>query len=148
MLNNKPQLAIMHKLLLSLGIVSMIFLGCAKAPKPDSALLIGSWSGEEAGRPAGGTATLVVDGTSLEFHGANPNEWYKATFSLREDTTPKQLVATITECPLQAYVGKRSSAIYQVTDDSLTLSANEPGNPAVPTSFDAPGARKIVFKRK
>lgn len=75
-------------------------------------------------------------------------EWYKATFVLREDTTPKQLQAVITDCPAPQYVGKTANAIYKIEDGKLTLTGNEPGNPAVPGSFDAPGARQIVFNLK
>ena len=85
-------------------------------------------------------------GANLEFHGADPNEWYKATFTLHEDTTPKQLVAVITECPIPQYVGKTANAIYRIENGTLTLTGNEPGNPAVPVAFDAPGTRQIVFK--
>ena len=57
----------------------------------------------------------------LEFHGANPQEWYKATFTLREDTTPKQLEAVVTECPVARYVGKTAHAIYKIETASLRL---------------------------
>ena len=74
------------------------------------------------------------------------NERYKATFTLREDMSPKQFVAVITECPAPQYVGKTANAIYRVEDGTLTITGNEPGNPAMPAVFDAPGARRIVFK--
>ena len=37
-------------------------------------------------------------------------------------------------------------AIYELRDGTLTITGNEPGNPAVPAGFDASGARKLVFK--
>jgi hypothetical protein len=74
------------------------------------------------------------------------NEWYKATFTLREDMSPKQFVAVITECPAPQYVGKTANAIYRVENGTLTTTGNEPGDPAMPAVFDAPGARLIVFK--
>jgi uncharacterized protein (TIGR03067 family) len=73
---------------------------------------------------------------------------YKATFTLREDTNPKQLIAVVTDCPFPQYVGKTSQAIYRIENGTLTLAANEPGNPAVPANFDAPNARVILFKVK
>jgi hypothetical protein len=63
------------------------------------------------------------------------------------DTAPKQLVAVVTECPFPAYVGKTSYVIYQVEDGTLTITGNEPGYPAAPAGFDAPHARKMVFKQ-
>jgi uncharacterized protein (TIGR03067 family) len=84
----------------------------------------------------------------LEFHGANPQEWYKASYTLREDTTPKQLDAVVTDCPMARYVGKTAHAIYKIEAGKFTLAGNEPGNPAVPAGFDAPGARQIIFALK
>ena len=37
---------------------------------------------------------------------ADTNEWYKATISAY-DTTPKQLVVLITDCPMPQYVARR-----------------------------------------
>ena len=128
---------------LLLSVVLLGAAGCSKTPKPDSKVLAGTWSGPDAA----GTASLVFTGTNLEFHGADAREWYKASFVLREDTNPKQLVATITACPDPAYVGKTAYAIYQVQDGVFTIAAHEPGNPAVPASFDEQNVRKISFKQ-
>jgi uncharacterized protein (TIGR03067 family) len=128
--------------------MSIFAFGCSKPHKSDSITLQGTWSGQEMGVKGTESPSLVIRGSNLEFHGANSNEWYKATFSLREDTNPKQLVAVITECPFRQYVGKTENAIYQIQNGTLTLTGNEPGNPAMPMGFDAPSARKIVFKQK
>jgi len=134
--------------MLKLGVVVMLVVasGCSKSHKPDSVTLQGTWKGQEIGASAKGSASLLLSGANLEFHGANTNEWYKATFTLREDTNPKQLVAIITECPALQYVGKTANAIYRIENGTLTITGNEPGNPAVPAAFDAPDARQIVFK--
>ena len=95
-----------------------------------------------------GRHRLLSKGQSWSFMVANTQEWYKATFTLREDTIPKQLEAVVTECPAPQYVGKTSHAIYKIEDGKLTLTGNEPGNPAVPGSFNAPGARQLVFTLK
>lgn len=134
--------------MLTSGLVSMLVAasGCSKSHRSDSVALQGAWKGQETQANASGTPSLVLSGANLEFHGADANEWYKATFTLREDTNPKQLVAIITECPAPQYVGKTANAIYRVEDGTLTITGNEPGNPAMPATFDAPGARQIVFK--
>jgi uncharacterized protein (TIGR03067 family) len=140
-------------LMITLCGVGILASGCSKSsapdsaasPKPDSAILQGKWSGQEVGANTQGSPSLTVDGAKLEFHGANPQEWYKATFTLREDTTPKQLEAVVTDCPAPQYVGKTAHAIYKIEGGKFTLTGNEPGNPAVPASFDAQGARQIVF---
>jgi RNA polymerase sigma factor (sigma-70 family) len=118
----------------------------AAVAQSDANALQGTWTGAESRGPAG--ATLTIAGTTLEFHSANPAEWYKATFTLREDTSPKQLIAVITDCPAPPYVGKTSYAIYQIQDGTITFSGNEPGKPTAPKGFDAPGARKFVFTKK
>ena len=130
--------------------------GCSKshtpdpvaAQKPDSVVLQGTWSGREVGITTPGSPSLIVEGSKMEFHGANTQEWYEATFSIREDTTPKQLEAVITECPFPEYVGKTTHGIYRIEDGKFTFAANEPGNPVVPVSFDAQGARKFVLTQK
>ena len=132
-------------IVLSVGILGF---GCSTLHKPDSVVIQGTWSGQEVGAKTQGTASLVFEGVKCEFHGADPQEWYKATFSLQENTTPKQLEAVITECPFPQYVGKTAHGIYIIEDGKLTFAANEPGNPAVPTSFDAQGARKFVLTHK
>jgi uncharacterized protein (TIGR03067 family) len=136
--------------------VGILASGCSKSQtsdsarlqKPDSVVLLGKWSGHEVGAETQGSPSVTFEGTKLEFHGANTQEWYKATFTLREDTTPKQLEAVVTECPAPQYVGKTAHAIYKIENGKLTLTGNEPGNPAVPESFNAPGARQIVFNLK
>ena len=128
--------------------MGILVCGCLKLHKPDSLGLQGTWSGQEVGARTQGSPSLVLDGTKLEFHGANPQEWYKATYTLREDTTPKQLDAVVTDCPVAQYVGKTAHAIYKIEDGKFTLTGNEPGNPATPASFDAPGARQIIFTLK
>jgi uncharacterized protein (TIGR03067 family) len=137
----------MKTLMIVVCSLSIFALGCSKPHQPDSIILQGTWRGQEMGVNGAESPSLVIRGSTLEFHGADTNEWYKATFSLREDTNPKQLAAVITECPFRQYVGKTENAIYQIQNGTLTLSGNEPGNPAVPMGFDAPGTRKIVFRK-
>jgi uncharacterized protein (TIGR03067 family) len=139
-------------LLVSLMTVLCAAIGCSKpdkavsAAKSDLAAIQKSWHGEESGGPKGGqTNSLVLSGNNLEFHGANPQEWYKGTFTLREDTTPKQMIVTITDCAAPQYIGKIANAIYKVENGTLTIAGNEPGNPAIPPSFDAPGTRLVTF---
>jgi uncharacterized protein (TIGR03067 family) len=137
-----------NTLIIALCSVGILVSGCSKPHTQDSVVLQGTWSGQEVGAKTQDSPSLTFDGTKLEFHGADPREWYKATYTLREDTNPKQLEAVITDCPAPQYVGKTAHAIYKIEDGKLTLTGNEPGNPAVPASFDAQGARQIVFTLK
>ena len=133
---------LMTLLLCSVGILNAV---ASTLPQTDVQALQGKWTGQEVGAQVPGTSSLVIDGTKLEFVGANTNEWYKATFTLRDDTTPKQFVAVITDCPVPQFIGKTSHAIYKIENGKFTLTGNEPGNPAVPESFDATEARELVF---
>jgi uncharacterized protein (TIGR03067 family) len=119
-----------------------------KALLSDSAALQGTWTGKELSADSDDACRLVVSGEKFEFHGPDPNEWYKGTFTLREDSNPKVLVAAITECPVEKYNGKTDYAIYRLENGTLTLTAYEPGNPEVPAGFDAPETRRFVFKLK
>ena len=114
----------------------------------DTVALQGTWTGRELSADSDAPVHLIVTGKNFEFHGADTNEWYKGTFTLRDDSEPKVMIAMITECPAEKYVGKTDYALYQLQNGTLTLTAHEPGNPDVPASFDAPETRRFVFKGK
>jgi uncharacterized protein (TIGR03067 family) len=117
-------------------------------PVASAKSLQGTWNSPDIDRSGTGWPSLVVKGSNLVFHGTDTNYWFKTSFSLREDTNPKQLAAVVTDCAAPQYVGKTANAIYLIQDGTLTITINEPGDPAVPAGFDAPGADKFVFKRK
>jgi uncharacterized protein (TIGR03067 family) len=120
--------------------------GKSESPaKSDLAMIQKSWHCEEGGDAAKGTNSLVLSGNNLEFRTANPQEWYKGTFTLHEDTTPKQMIVVITDCAAPQYIGKTANAIYKIENGTLTIAGNEPGNPAMPAAFDAPGTRQLTF---
>lgn len=135
---------------INLVLVSALFagLGCASLHKSDSTALQGTWKGEEVGEHKQGPCYLIIAGQTLEFRGADTNEWYKGNFTLREETKPPQLIGEIKECPFPQYNGKTVHAIYRIAEGTLTLTGNEPGNPEAPASFDAVGARHFVFKKQ
>jgi len=157
----------MKKLISALGlglVVILLAAGCSKSPSPDSGKLEtpavapasqakadsvafqGAWKGHELGAEDRDPSSLVFSGTNLIFHDADTNEWYKATFTLRENTDPKQLIAVITDCPLSEYVGKTANAIYRLDNGTLTITANEPGDPEMPKRFDDPDNLPVIFK--
>lgn len=119
----------------------------ATPAKSDSATLQGKWEGEEIGNNPG-PCYLTVSGKDLEFRAADPNEWYKGTFTLKEDANPRQVVLVVTGCSADQYVGKTALAIYRIEGGTLTISGNEPGNPEAPAAFDSPDSRRFVFKTK
>src|ERR1700679_4072075 len=94
------------------GLGMVLLSGCATVP-PDTTRLQGTWKGQEVvnGQPA--VSWLTLSGSDLEFHGSDPNEWYRGTYTLNEKVKPKQLVAVIATTPLTQYVGKTANAIYE-----------------------------------
>jgi uncharacterized protein (TIGR03067 family) len=135
-----------------LSLVSIALLlgasGCSTLHKSDSAILQGTWKGQEVGITSQGECSIVISGNTLKYHGVNPNEWYKGTFTLREDVSPKQIVYSVIDCPAPQYNGKTGYALYRIEAGSLTIAGNEPGSPQPPASFDAPDSRRFVLKKK
>jgi uncharacterized protein (TIGR03067 family) len=121
-------------------------LGCSTTRQSETAKLQGTWTGTALNESEPGT--FIVSGSTFEFRGADPRVWYKGTFSLREDTQPKQFIAHIAETGISQYAGKTAIAIYKIEDKTLTIAADEPGNDGTPTAFDAPGAACFVLKKQ
>jgi uncharacterized protein (TIGR03067 family) len=129
-----------------LGLDKPVTFGAPEAA--DAAMLQGKWEGVEVGKETKGPCTLTVSGNSLHFQGSQREEWYKATFTLPPNTDPKQLVGTITECPVPEMVGKSSTGIYKIADGELTLAGTKPGSGQTPKSFDEdPATRRFVFRK-
>ena len=137
-----------NTLLIALCAAAALVSGCATTPRSSTAALQGTWKGRELGVSPGTPRELVISGTHLEYRGADENDWGSGTFTLREDTLPKQLLIALTDCGAAQYVGKTVCLIFKLEQGTLTVAANEPGNPVAPLSFDAPDARRMVFKKQ
>jgi uncharacterized protein (TIGR03067 family) len=103
----------------------------------------GSWTGRDS---QGVAATLKVTGQTMDYHATDADDWLQGTFTLREDTTPKQFIGVITNCAAAENIGKKCYAIYKIENGTLTISGSAPGETNFPASFDAPEARKFVFQ--
>ena len=68
--------------------------------------------------------TITISSNSLHFH-RDANFWFKTTFTQPVGTDPKQLHATIKDCPSgqESSVGKVVVAIYKIEYGTLTLVA-------------------------
>jgi uncharacterized protein (TIGR03067 family) len=119
----------------------------ATAAKSDLESIQGNWKGEEVGGDEG-SATLAISGRDIEYRGTNPNDWYKGTLTLREDTNPKQCTFVVTGCGVPDYIGKNCMSIYQMANGTLTIAGNEPGNPDAPSAFGAANSRLFKFKKQ
>ena len=124
--------------------------GCATTQRDDLATLQGTWRGTEIkpAKPVQGNCQFIITGNRLEFRGANPQEWYKGTFSLPQNTDPRQLVGVIEECPFPQYVGKTACSIYKLDGDRLTIAGHEPGSGSTPDNFERPHARVFVVTKQ
>ena len=120
-----------------------------KAAKSDQKTIQGAWKGRSKRDNPEHQVTFVVSGKDFDFHDeTETNNWYKGTFTLKEDATPRQFIATITECPFPQYVGKTSKAIYKIEKGTLTITANEPGKESVPDDFDSAESACIEVTKK
>ena len=139
----------MRNLLLSVCCgAAILAAGCSTLPRSNTAILQGAWQGRVIQGNPEAACHFLIAGNHFEFRDADTNVWYKGSFTLREDTAPKQFIATVSESSLPQYVGKTSLAIYRIEQDTLTITGNEPGNPAVPASFDAKDAVRVELKRE
>ena len=81
---------------------------------------------------------ITITGNSFHFH-RDSNFWFATTITLRVDTDPRQLHATIKDCARgqENSVGKVVVAIFKIEDGSLTLAARGDGGEETPKSFEA-----------
>jgi uncharacterized protein (TIGR03067 family) len=120
-----------------------------KVAVSDKTAIQGTWKGRARNNNPEHQVTFAVSGQQFDFHDeTETNNWYKGTFSLKEDTSPRQFIATITECPFPQYVGKISKAIYKIEKGTLTVTAHEPGKEGVPQDFDEEGAACIEVTKR
>lgn len=131
-----------------LAVVALVVCAHSAPKKTDLDSLQGEWVGTEANSAADTHSVLKISGDRLDFVGADTNEWYKGIFTLHENTDPKQVLGVIQGCPSADCIGKTIYAIYKIDEGVFTIAGNAPGETNFPSDFDAPGTRKIVFKRK
>jgi uncharacterized protein (TIGR03067 family) len=125
--------------------------GCSQHQKSDVAALQGTWNGPQIQKHVNPEhqCSLIISGNNYEFQDdADTNAWNKGTFTLKEDTEPRQYIFTVSECHIPKYVGSTIMAIYRLEGGTLTITWNAPGNPAAPSAFDAPGAARMELKQK
>jgi uncharacterized protein (TIGR03067 family) len=130
---------------------AILVAGCSRQAKSDLTALQGTWNGRQTHANPNvpdHQCSLVISGNNYEFHDeADTNAWNKGTFTLKEDTNPRQFIAVVGDCPFPKFVGKTSLAIYKLEDGTLTLTSSPPGKSEAPSTFDARGAAHMEFKR-
>ena len=100
--------------------------------------LQGTWEGVMVGDKSNDKYIITITGNSFHFH-RDSNFWFATTITLRVDTDPRQLHATIKDCARgqENSVGKVVVAIFKIEDGSLTLAARGDGGEETPKSFEA-----------
>jgi uncharacterized protein (TIGR03067 family) len=100
--------------------------------------LQGTWEGFDAGDPARQKITITITGNALRFH-RDTNFWFATTFTLPAGTAPRQLRATIKDCPPSQTdsIGKVVGAIFKIEDGTWTLATGGDGADGTPKSFEA-----------
>lgn len=105
--------------------------------------LQGTWEGVLVGHESAGKITITFAGNTLHFQGLNAKEWYDATFTLVEGTSPRQLRATITGCERAKDIGKVVEAIFKIEEGTLSLAGFEGEAIEPPKDF---GNGKLIFE--
>jgi uncharacterized protein (TIGR03067 family) len=98
--------------------------------------LQGTWEGVVVGDKSNAKISITVSGDSFHFH-RDTNFWFETTIAVPAGTNPRQLHATIKDCPpsQNSSLGKVVVAIFKIENGALTLAT---GNPEpLPKSFDA-----------
>ena len=133
----------------------LVLAGCANhhgldvVRLSDSSRMQGAWTGRElAAKPEGeGPSHFTIAGDAFEFRGTNTNEWYKGTFTLRENANPKQILITVKDTPSTKFIGKTSHGIYRFDGDKFILTANAPGDEDWPAAFGVEASLTIEFTK-
>jgi len=121
--------------------------GCSTLRTSDSAVLQGTWQASEIGGKRE-VCRIVIAGDTAEFRGADTNEWFKATFTVRPGTNPRQVVFVTTASSYPPDTGITRYAIYRVEDGMIRLTASEPGSGNMPSDFSAPDTRQFELRKR
>ena len=109
-------------------------------------LLQGTWEGVLVGDEAHQKITITITGSSLHFH-RDTNFWFETTITLPAGKDPKQLHATIKDCPPAAdSIGKVVRAFFKIKDGTLTLATIGDDAEETPKGFEAAGTRYELRK--
>lgn len=108
---------------LAISAAALLASGQSATPPMDAQLksLQGYWEGEGAG----GKCYITITNNILHYR--NAREWFKTTITLPDNTTPRQLHATIKNASGGTNsIGDVVHAIFKVEADTLTLATIDP----------------------
>ena len=110
--------------------------------------LQGTWEGVENGKEERGKCKLIVVDNTIDFQGANSQEWYKGKFTLPAGTSPQQLVGTIAECGHPDFVGKSALSVFKIEGDTLTITGCHPGSTDGPKNLEGDESTRTFILKK
>ena len=109
-------------------------------------LLQGTWEGVMVGQEKDGKITITITGNSLHFH-RDTNFWFETTFTLPAGKNPKQLHATIKDCPPTDSIGKVVRAFFKIEDGTLTLATMNDNSEETLKGFEAASANRYELRK-
>jgi len=136
-------------LVIILLLAGLVTHGCDRsedATISDQELLQGVWAGQSIDMQ--GKYKMTISGSNFDFEGTDFNVWYKGTFVLNEEVTPKQGDFMIKDCSMDQYKGTIAKAIYKIENDTFTFAGQEPGVDFRPTVFEASGEIQVFILTK
>ena len=110
-------------------------------------LLQGTWEGILVGDKAHQKVRITTIGNSLRFH-RDTNFWFDTTIAVPAGKDPKQLHATIKDCPTSQAdsIGQVVRAFFKVEDGTLTLATLGDDTEETLKGFEAAGTRYELRK--
>ena len=132
--------------LLSMGLIIQGCSGSEDSAKTDQELMQGTWMGTSAGMDT--EFKMTISGNNFNMETTDSTVWYKGTFTLNEEVTPKQADYKINECNIEQYVGTIAKGLYTIENDTFTLAGNEPGSDIRPTGFIADEMTQVFTLNK
>ena len=112
------------------------------AGTPSPTEIEGNWSGVIVDEPDV-SVVLEIHGNGMTYR-YEGEEMYSGTFTLDKSVTPHRMDGVVTASQNSQYIGKTSLAIYQLSNDTLLLAGNEPGDPERPASFVPSGGTLVM----
>ncbi len=99
------------------------------------------------GHEKDGKITITITGNALHFH-RDTNFWFETTMTVPSGKDPKQLHATIKDCPKSQAdsLGQVVVSIFKIEDGTLTLASGN-GDGEAPKSFEATGLNRYELRK-
>ena len=107
-----------------------------------------AWEGVQVGQESAGPINITFNGNALHFQGAKADLRYDASFTLKKDTRPQQLHATITGGgPAGNDIGRVVGAFVKIENGTLSLAGLDDDAPSTVDDAEAFDRNRIFHYR-